>query len=133
MKKTFFAIIFCSLVCTISRFAQTEADREAIKRTALNYAEGWYEGNAEKMESALHPNLAKRIARTNKEGQSRLDELSAMGLVQGTRAGFGKKLPKKKNKKMLRFSTFSRMRQQSNSKCAIGLTICTSLDLTASG
>ncbi len=99
MKKIFFAIVFCLIVCTINGFAQTEADREAIKRTALNYAEGWYEGNAEKMESALHPNLAKRIARTNKEGQSRLDELSAMGLVQGTRAGFGKKTAKEEQQK----------------------------------
>ena len=30
----------------VTGFAQTEADRDAIKRTALNYAEGWYEGNA---------------------------------------------------------------------------------------
>ncbi len=39
MKKIFFAIVFCLIVCTINGFAQTEADREAIKRTALNYAE----------------------------------------------------------------------------------------------
>ena len=72
---------------------QVDADRDVIKRTALNYAEGWYEGNAEKMESALHPDLAKRIVRTNEKGQSGLGQMSAMSLVQGTRAGSGKQTP----------------------------------------
>ena len=70
--------------------AQTDPEREAIKRTALNYAEGWYEGNADKMESSLHPDLAKRIVRTNDKGQSGLSPMSALSLVQGTRAGSGK-------------------------------------------
>ncbi len=79
--------------------AQTDADREAIKRTALNYAEGWYEGNSEKMESALSPDLAKRIVRTNPQGQSRLDHMTAMSLVQGTRGGFGKQTQKEQQQK----------------------------------
>jgi hypothetical protein len=79
--------------------AQADAEKEAIKRTALNYAEGWYEGNAEKMESALHPDLAKRIVRTNDKGQSRLGQMSAMSLVQGTRAGSGKQTPKEEQQK----------------------------------
>ncbi len=48
--------------------SQTDADREGIRRAALNYAEGWYAGDADKMESALSPDLAKRIARTNDKG-----------------------------------------------------------------
>src|SRR5688572_27090990 len=50
MKKPVF---FLSLLiaCVFPAVAQTDADRDAIKRTALNYAEGWYEGNADKMES----------------------------------------------------------------------------------
>ena len=99
MKKTIYIFAFIFFAFSVNNFAQTEADREAIKRTALNYAEGWYEGNAEKMESALHPNLAKRRANTNDKGQSRLDELSAMGLVQGTRSGFGKQTPKEEQQK----------------------------------
>ena len=78
---------------TFSTVAQTDSEREAIKRTALNYAEGWYEGNADKMESALHPDLAKRIVRTNDKGQSGLGQMSAMSLVQGTRVGSGKQTP----------------------------------------
>ena len=61
--------------------------------------EGWYEGNAERMEKALHPELAKRIVRSNPEGRSRLDQMGAMALVQGTRRGGGKETPKEKQQK----------------------------------
>src|SRR5918912_821839 len=75
----------------------SDADREAIKATALDYIEGWYEGNAERMERALHPELAKRIVRTDpKTGNSQLGQMSAMTLVLGTRAGGGKQTPKEK-------------------------------------
>ena len=84
---------------TFSTVAQTDSEREAIKRTALNYAEGWYEGNADKMESALHPDLAKRIVRTNDKGQSGLGQMSAMSLVQGTRVGSGKQTPAAEQRK----------------------------------
>ena len=92
MNKLFlFAFLLNAAI--IPSFAQNGAEREAIKRTALNYAEGWYEGNADKMESALHPDLAKRIVRTNDKGQSGLGQMSAMSLVQGTRGGSGKQTP----------------------------------------
>src|SRR5882672_12246498 len=79
--------------------AQSPADATAIKQTALDYIEGWYEGNAERMERALHPELAKRIVRTNQEGNSRLDQMSAMSLVLGTRRGGGKNTPAEKQQK----------------------------------
>ncbi len=78
--------------------AQSPADATAIKQTALDYIEGWYEGNPERMERALHPELAKRIVRTN-QGNSRLDQMSAMSLVQGTRRGGGKNTPAEKQQK----------------------------------
>jgi hypothetical protein len=95
-------VFLAAVLTTISAagvLAQTDTDREAVKRTALNYAEGWYEGSADKMESALSPDLAKRIARTNQQGQSRLDNMTAMSLVQGTRSGFGKQTPKEEQQK----------------------------------
>lgn len=80
--------------------AQSPADAAAIKQTALDYIEGWYEGNAERMEHALHPELAKRIVRTDtKTGRSGLGQMSAMSLVQGTRSGGGKNTPKGKQQK----------------------------------
>jgi len=79
--------------------APPDADREAIKATALDYIEGWYEGNADRMERALSADLAKRIVRTNDKGQSMIQQMSAMGLVQGVKRGGGKNTPKEKQQK----------------------------------
>ena len=77
--------------------APLDPEFAGIKQAALDYAEGWYEGNAERMERALHPDLAKRIARTDpKSGRTRLDQMSAMGLVQAVRGGGGKSTPKER-------------------------------------
>ena len=51
------------------------------------------------MESALSPDLAKRIVRTNPQGQSGLGQMTAMALVQGTRGGSGKQTPKDEQQK----------------------------------
>jgi len=77
-----------------------EVDKESIKKTALDYIEGWYEGNAERMERALHPDLAKRIVRVSPDNKfNRLDQMSALGLVQGVKRGDGKQTPKEKQLK----------------------------------
>lgn len=76
------------------------ADEAAIRRAALNYVEGWYEGDAERMRSALHPELAKRIARTDPAtGKTKLQSLSAEQLVEYTRNGGGKTTPAEKQMK----------------------------------
>ncbi len=72
--------------------AQSAADSAAIRATALDYVEGWYEGNAERMQRALHPDLAKRIART-RGGESRVEHMTAEMLVQATGRGGGKSTP----------------------------------------
>jgi hypothetical protein len=64
---------------------QTDADSAAIKETLLNYVEGWYEGNAARMQRALYPELAKRIVRKNpKTGKEYLEKMTAKELVTGT-------------------------------------------------
>ena len=73
--------------------AQVAADSAAIKQAALDYIEGYYEGNGERMERALHPELAKRIVRTNERGQSYISSMSALTLINGTKAGGGKDTP----------------------------------------
>jgi hypothetical protein len=79
--------------------AQTAADSSAIRQTALDYIEAYYEGNGERMERALHPELAKRIVRTNEQGRSQLSNMSAMSLVLGTRAGGGNDTPAAERRK----------------------------------
>jgi hypothetical protein len=103
MTRPFYVALAFLMVFTLEARAQTNAgaaaDQAAIKQTALDYIEGWYEGNADRMERALHPELAKRIVRTNQEGNSRLDQMSAMSLVLGTRRGGGKQTPKERQQK----------------------------------
>ena len=96
--KVFLVLFLLFLPATVSAQAPTEA---AIKQTALDYIEGWYEGNAERMERAVHPELAKRIVRTNPEGRSRLDQQGAMTLVMNTRGGGGKDTPKERQEKQV--------------------------------
>ena len=104
MRNTILILVVGLIFCVSAVQAQTnvsETDKSAIKQTALDYIEGWYEGNAERMERALHPDLTKRIVRPHPENKnfSRLDNMSAMSLVQGTRRGFGKETPKDKQQK----------------------------------
>lgn len=65
--KTIILMLTFFLLFVSASYAQTTAvsaaDSAAIKQTALDYIEGWYEGNAERMERALHPDLAKRIGK----------------------------------------------------------------------
>jgi hypothetical protein len=95
MKQLAFLFLTLLLSAAVPALAQTKAsaeDEAAIRATALNYVEGWYEGNAARMEEALHPDLAKRMAH-EANSHTRLEQMSAMGLVQMTRAGYGKKVP----------------------------------------
>jgi hypothetical protein len=75
--------------------AQESADdRAAIKRTALDYIEGWYTQDAARMERALHPQLVKRrVGRDGGQGPSYLEETSGLRLVQATRPAPGETAP----------------------------------------
>jgi len=65
--------------------SQTPADSVAIEQTALDYIQGYYSGDSERMERALHPDLAKRIVRTDEDGRSSLEQMDAPTLVGITR------------------------------------------------
>ena len=83
-----------------SAHAQPASDRDAIKQTALDYIEGFYEGNAERMERALHPDLAKRIVRTDPStGKHRLENMTAARLTQITQMRRNAPTPKEKQQK----------------------------------
>ena len=95
-----FVVVLMTLTSAYAQTTEANPDAAAIRQTALDYIEGWYEGNAERMERALHPELAKRIVRTNPQNnQSRLDQMSALSLVLGTRRGGGKDTPKDRQQK----------------------------------
>jgi hypothetical protein len=60
-------------------------EEQAIERTVLDYFEGWFDGDAGRMERALHPQLAKRSL-----GDGKLDEDTAPGMIEMTAEGRGK-------------------------------------------
>jgi len=90
-----FSIILVLVLNTTLLFAQTSADSAAIKETTLNYIEGWYEGNAERMAKSLHPKLAKRAVFADDQ----FSEQTADILIQRTERGGGKKTPKAQQQK----------------------------------
>ncbi len=100
MKKT----VFVSFICIVVHlsFSQTAQDSAAIRTTALNYAEGWYEGNPERMSKAVLPTLAKRIVGWSKDHTKNgnvLSEMNGEQLVEATKKGFGKNIPKERQVK----------------------------------
>ncbi len=82
--------------------AQAAPDSAAIRAAALDYIEGWYAGDGERMERALHPELAKRIVNTNPNGRNSLGQQSAMTLVNATKSGGGKNTPVDQQRKDVR-------------------------------
>ncbi|SRR6266567_3221381 len=113
--------------------AQSAADSAGIRQAALDYIEGYYDGDAARIERAVHPELAKRIVRTNEQGHSQLGQMSAMTLVQGTRAGGGKDTPVAEGTRTSGSSTSIRMRRAPRSTPQAGSTICISPNGTVAG
>ena len=57
----------------------------AIVRCALDYFEGWFDADPERMRRALHPELAKRSL----DGEA-IDQLTAGAMIEATARGRGK-------------------------------------------
>ena len=92
MRLPFAAL--AALVLAVPAAAQTAADSAAVRASALDYAEGWYEGSTE---------LVKRIVMW--DSTTRRSVLSTMGasaLVNATGHGYGAKTPKEKQEKDVR-------------------------------
>lgn len=97
MKETI-GFILLSVVCVLPLAAQdkhdVEKEKAAIKQTALDYAEGYYEGNADRMERAVHPLLFKRgVVKPKDQGDSFLVQMNSEMLIEATRSGGEKVAP----------------------------------------
>jgi hypothetical protein len=96
----FFIILFASVVHVQAQTkSETKSDAEQIRQAALDYIEGWYEGDAVRMERAVHPDLVKRIVRVDPKGRYSLGQMSGLSLVQLSREGDGKSIPKERQQK----------------------------------
>lgn len=80
--------------------AQTSADSAAIRQAALDYIEGWYEANPDRMAKAVHGDLAKQIVVRDRPGAREfVRDMSATELIEGTRAGGGSKTPAERKRR----------------------------------
>jgi len=92
--KRIIVVLALSILIVMSLFAQDKATKEkekaAVKETALNYIEGWYSGDAVRMEKALHPDLAKRgIWIDRKSSKTVITPLTSEKLIEYTKQGGG--------------------------------------------
>lgn len=70
------------------------ADRAAIEVCVRDYIEGWYAGDAARMDRALHPELAKRgVLQSPGAGRLFLQPIGKSAMVAFTGAGAGKLKP----------------------------------------
>jgi hypothetical protein len=65
-------------------------DAEAIRRCVLDYFEGWFDGDADRMDRALHPGLAKHAIGQDKGRSETLDVTTKAEMVEATRQGSGR-------------------------------------------
>jgi hypothetical protein len=91
-RRVLSAALLLGAVGAAPAAAQSAADSAAIRLTALDYAHGWYTGDAARMGGALHPELAKRIVRRN-GGSFTLEQMNAAQLTGATRSGGGSHTP----------------------------------------
>jgi hypothetical protein len=93
------AVLLLSAPALLS--AQTAADSAAVRQAGLDYIEGWYTGDAGRMDRALHPALVKRIVET-RDGAAVLDEISRDDLVEAVRLGGGSQTPAERRRAEVR-------------------------------
>ena len=73
-----------------------DADIKAIHEAVEDYYGGWYNPDVERMNRCLHPGLAKRAIKFNKNGKEYLRHLTKDVMVNATRDGGGSDVPAEK-------------------------------------
>jgi hypothetical protein len=95
MRKPLVVLVAsCLLLCLSGPLTAAEdnalsEEKKRVEAATRDYIDGWYEGDAERMANALHPDLAKRNVERLPDGRNFLRTLSADAMVEFTRAGFG--------------------------------------------
>lgn len=76
---------------------ETTSDKAAIRMVAMDYEEGWFEGDANRMARCLHPKLAKRgIGHDPASGKGFLNQFTKDDMVRFTQEGGGTDLSRDK-------------------------------------
>jgi hypothetical protein len=84
-KITAIAASFIAGAVALSCFAATPTDEDAVRATITNYIEGYYTGDAARMEKSLHPHYLKHTI-SGSEGKLRMSEWTGLEMVQDVRS-----------------------------------------------
>jgi len=67
------------------------ADEVAVRSVVLDYVDGWFDGDAGRMERALHPEQVKRCRGIEGDDPDALETLSAREMIDATAEGEGRR------------------------------------------
>jgi hypothetical protein len=67
------------------------SNEDAVRLVVLDYLEGWFEGDAGRMERALHPEMVKRCRGIEGDDPDALETLSARQMIDATADGEGRR------------------------------------------
>ena len=84
------AIVFLLLMPAVNVYSQDET--AGITKTALDYMEGGYQGDAKRMKASLHKKLAKRSLQPGSGNKRELRLTSASEMITYTQHGYGQSL-----------------------------------------
>lgn len=93
MRKILMLVALALLVAMPAALAEEKAaadEKVLIEKAVRDYIDGWYEGSAERMKRALHPELVKRRVVALPNGREVLDSVGADPMVEYTAMGGGK-------------------------------------------
>ncbi len=91
-RNTASSLAVILLTVALPIWSQAPDEKAAIRQTALDYIEGWYETDSARMDRALHKELAKRLVATV-GGAEQFTSLNKTQMVEATQKGGGKNRP----------------------------------------
>lgn len=81
----YLAFLFTLLFSSQLLLAQTQKDSLHITAAVMDYLEGLEYNDSIRVKRALHPDLAKRVISTTKNGEEKLDNMTAATLLHYTK------------------------------------------------
>jgi hypothetical protein len=93
-------ILFLLNFSTPTQAEKTSGDEPAIRATVTDYIEGYFNGDAARMEKSIHPHYLKHTI-SGPEGQLKMTEKTGLQMVQDVRAKDGQRFPEADRKQQI--------------------------------
>lgn len=93
--------IFLFISSATASQAQKTSDREAVRGAVGDYIEGYYTGDASRVERSLHPHYLKQMIITGGDEQLRIIDKTGLELVQEVRMHGPSELPASERKEQI--------------------------------